>query len=123
MLLQQSSVQVYSILLVAQVPKVGLLFHTELGFTNWMRFIIWLLIGLIIYITYSYKKSKLNKTDLIEYWGRQRLNLSEKSIGNTLDLIIASYEKWNKLIEISFLSSAMKDKYYQLLEKRKSVLQ
>lgn len=69
------------------------------------------------------KKRKLNKTDLIEYWGRQRLKLSEKSIGNTLDLINASYEKWNKLIEISFLSPAMKDKYYQLLEKRKSVLQ
>jgi serine/threonine-protein kinase HipA len=69
------------------------------------------------------KKRKLNKTDLVEYWGRQRLKLSEKSIGNTLDLINASYEKWNKLIEISFLSRAMKDKYYHLLEKRKSVLQ
>ena len=69
------------------------------------------------------KKGKLNKTDLIEYWGRQRLKLSEKSIGNILDLVNASYDRWNKLIEISFLSPAMKEKYYQLLEKRKSVLQ
>jgi serine/threonine-protein kinase HipA len=69
------------------------------------------------------KKSKLNKTDLIDYWGRQRLKLSEKSIGNILDLVNASYERWNNLIEISFLSPAMKEKYYQLLETRKSVLQ
>ena len=69
------------------------------------------------------KKSKLNKTDLIEYWGKQKLKLSEKSIGNTLELIIASFDKWNKLIEISFLSPVMKDKYFQLLENRKAILQ
>ncbi len=47
------------------IPVLGLLTNlylmTELGITNWLRFIIWLAIGLIIYITYSYKKSKLNE--------------------------------------------------------------
>jgi basic amino acid/polyamine antiporter, APA family len=47
------------------IPVLGLITNlylmTELGYTNWMRFVIWLLVGLIIYFTYSYKKSKLNK--------------------------------------------------------------
>jgi APA family basic amino acid/polyamine antiporter len=30
-----------------------------LGWTNWLRLIVWLVIGLVIYFTYSYKKSKL----------------------------------------------------------------
>jgi len=36
---------------------------TELGYTNWLRFLIWLVIGLIVYFTYSHKHSKLQKKD------------------------------------------------------------
>jgi amino acid transporter len=47
------------------IPVLGLLTNlylmTELGFTNWVRFIIWLIAGLIIYFSYSYRKSKLHK--------------------------------------------------------------
>ncbi|HEY4785374.1 MAG TPA: amino acid permease [Bacteroidales bacterium] len=47
------------------IPVLGLLTNlylmTELGFTNWMRFILWLIAGLIIYFTYSYTNSKLHK--------------------------------------------------------------
>jgi APA family basic amino acid/polyamine antiporter len=46
------------------IPVLGLLscayLMTELGYTNWLRFLIWLVIGLVIYFTYSYKNSKLN---------------------------------------------------------------
>lgn len=46
------------------IPVLGLLTNlylmTELGITNWLRFILWLGVGLIIYFTYSYKQSKLN---------------------------------------------------------------
>lgn len=45
------------------IPVLGLITNlylmTELGYTNWMRFFIWLIIGLIIYFTYSIKNSKL----------------------------------------------------------------
>jgi len=34
---------------------------TQLGYTNWLRFLIWLVIGLVIYVTYSYKHSVLGK--------------------------------------------------------------
>jgi len=47
------------------IPVLGLLscfyLMTELGFLNWVRFIIWLIIGLLIYFTYSYRNSVLGK--------------------------------------------------------------
>ncbi len=50
------------------IPVLGLLscfyLMTELGYTNWLRFLIWLGIGLIIYFSYGYRKSKLNKERL-----------------------------------------------------------
>ncbi len=49
------------------IPVLGLLsclyLMTELGYTNWLRFLIWLVLGLIIYFTYGYHKSKLNRRD------------------------------------------------------------
>ncbi|MEO6870323.1 MAG: amino acid permease C-terminal domain-containing protein [Ginsengibacter sp.] len=38
---------------------------TELGYTNWLRFIIWLIIGLAIYFLYSRHHSKLRKSETI----------------------------------------------------------
>jgi hypothetical protein len=32
---------------------------TEIGFRNWVVFSIWLLIGLVIYFGYGYRRSKL----------------------------------------------------------------
>ncbi len=47
------------------IPVLGLLTNlylmTELGITNWLRFIIWLVIGLLLYFVYGFKHSKLNK--------------------------------------------------------------
>ena len=47
------------------IPVLGLLscfyLMTELGYTNWIRFLVWLIIGLLIYFTYSYKNSVLGK--------------------------------------------------------------
>lgn len=53
------------------IPVLGLLTNlylmSELGITNWMRFGIWLVIGLILYFTYGSRKSRLNHPDLIDY--------------------------------------------------------
>jgi amino acid transporter len=55
------------------IPVLGILFCTylmsELGITNWIRFGIWLLIGLGVYFLYGQKHSNLNKipeTDAVE---------------------------------------------------------
>lgn len=45
------------------IPVLGLLTNlylmSELGITNWLRFIIWLIIGLALYFSYGMRKSKL----------------------------------------------------------------
>ncbi len=45
------------------LPVLGLLscgyLMTELGWTNWVRFLIWLAIGLVLYFFYGYRHSKL----------------------------------------------------------------
>jgi len=49
------------------IPVLGLLINlylmTELGITNWLRFLIWLVIGLCLYFTYGYRHSKLHLKD------------------------------------------------------------
>lgn len=52
------------------IPVLGLgscfYLMTELGYTNWMRFLIWLCVGLIIYFLYSRHHSKLSKDKTVE---------------------------------------------------------
>ncbi len=49
------------------IPVLGLLsslfLMVHLGFTNWMRFLVWLAIGMIIYVMYSRKHSRLRHPD------------------------------------------------------------
>ena len=51
------------------IPVLGLLTNlylmTELEISNWLRFLLWLAIGLIIYFTYSYKNSRLHLKQLL----------------------------------------------------------
>jgi amino acid transporter len=50
------------------IPVLGLLTNlylmTELGITNWSRFLAWLLLGLVVYFSYSYRNSKLGKVEI-----------------------------------------------------------
>ncbi len=47
------------------IPVLGLLsccyLLTGMGWTNWLMFGVWLVIGLVVYFLYGYRKSKLNK--------------------------------------------------------------
>lgn len=49
------------------IPVLGLLCCTyllcESGTSNWERFLVWLVVGLVVYFLYSRKHSKMNKTD------------------------------------------------------------
>ena len=51
------------------IPVLGLVscgyLMTELGITNWIRFLLWLGAGLIVYFLYGYRHSKLGKQDTL----------------------------------------------------------
>lgn len=64
------------------------------------------------------KKSNLKASDFIDYYAKDRLQLNEKTITNILQQMQQAIPKWKELLEISFLSKDMKEKYLNLLEKR-----
>jgi len=64
------------------------------------------------------KKSNIKATDLIDYFGKDRLQLTEKTIQSVLNTIKAKKPDMERLIENSFLSKEMKEKYLELLSQR-----
>ncbi len=70
----------------------------------------------------SGKKSKLNSNILLKYWGKERLQLNDNVINQTLENIREMQSKWEELINISFLSTEMKEKYFVLLNERRKRL-
>lgn len=71
-----------------------------------------------IALTLKEKKSNLKATDFIDYYGKERLQLNEKTIATILKQMKKAAPEWKQLLEISFLSYDMKEKYLQLLESR-----
>jgi len=68
------------------------------------------------------KQSNFSSTVLIDYLGKERMNLNERSISNILDDLSSAQKKWNEMISISFLSSEFKEHYTELLTKRSKQL-
>jgi serine/threonine-protein kinase HipA len=68
------------------------------------------------------KKSNLTRDVLVNYFGKERCNLTDPVIERTLGTIQAALPSWFELIGISFLSAEMKDKYTKLLQERIDVI-
>lgn len=64
------------------------------------------------------KKKKFKRQDLIDYFGKERLKLTEKSIEAELENFLKTRKKLEELIKISFLSEELKEKYFQILSNR-----
>ena len=64
------------------------------------------------------KKKHLTRNVLVNYFGIERCELTEKSIEKVLETISLEIPKWKTLIDISFLSKVMKGKYLDLLDGR-----
>ena len=64
------------------------------------------------------KKNKLKRYDLVDYFGRERLRLSERIIDNVLRQFIQSRNSWEKLVVTSFLSKDMQERYCAVLDDR-----
>ena len=64
------------------------------------------------------KKSNIKKEDLITYYAKERLELNPKTIDKIVSDMFKCLPKFKQLIEISFLSNMMKEKYVTMLEER-----
>jgi serine/threonine-protein kinase HipA len=65
------------------------------------------------------KKKNLTRNDLIKYYAAERLGLNNKIIEEELNNLNESISKWEKIIDYSFLSGIMKQKYLSLVNDRK----
>lgn len=64
------------------------------------------------------RKNNLRKRDLIDYFAIERLGLNQNIADKILREIQTIIPTWKNFIKISFLSSLMKQKYLDLLDKR-----
>jgi serine/threonine-protein kinase HipA len=64
------------------------------------------------------KKSKIKKDELIEYYGKERLQLTDKTILAEVQNIKDKKVTLESMIELSFLSNEMKKLYQELLLER-----
>lgn len=64
------------------------------------------------------KKKHLTQNILITYFGIERCGLTTKSVEKVLDSISTAIPVWKTLIDKSFLSQGMKEKYLELLDAR-----
>lgn len=71
-----------------------------------------------IALTMEGKKSNLNYDILVNYFGKKRCGLTDRIIEKIEDTIQKALSSWFEMIEISFLSDKMKDKYRSFLLKR-----
>ena len=70
----------------------------------------------------SDKRSNLTSKVLIDYWGKERLKLNDVVISQILEAIIDVQNEWESIIDTSFLSKKMKEKYFELLNSRRERL-
>ena len=68
------------------------------------------------------KKKRLTRNLLVDYFGMERCELTLKSIDKVLGTIESAIPKWKTLIDISFLSKEMKEKYHDLLNIRLNIM-
>jgi serine/threonine-protein kinase HipA len=64
------------------------------------------------------KKKQLTYNLLVKYFGLERCELTTKSVDKVLETISSAIPIWKSLINSSFLSMGMKDKYLELLDVR-----
>ncbi|MBU2646919.1 HipA domain-containing protein [bacterium] len=64
------------------------------------------------------KKRKLNRADLVDYFGEQCLQLNEKTIQKTLKELQKAARTWESFVKISFLSPEKQNDYIHLINHR-----
>src|SRR5262249_36329173 len=93
------------------IPVLGVMcctyLMTELGWTNWFRFGLWLLIGLRIYRLYSFKNSKIN-FDGEKIVGVNLLSIVPVAIDTVIfGLLLIPLLRSQEFLQIDFLNLAI----------------
>lgn len=65
------------------------------------------------------KKRNLSTKILFDYFAKERMRLNDTIISQVLNKINLEFGNWENLIKISFLSNDMKEKYLELIYKRR----
>ncbi len=68
------------------------------------------------------KKSKLSATDLFDYFGKERLGLSESVIEEERQRFRQALPRWHSLLMQSFLSEKLRNRYLALFSQRQERL-
>ena len=64
------------------------------------------------------RKNKLRREDFLEYFARDRLGLAERIIDKITTDFANIRPQWEALLEVSFLSDKMKEKYLRVVNER-----
>lgn len=65
------------------------------------------------------KKNRLNHSDLIEYFGKERLGLSEQILGEEVQIFKNAFSDLDHLLSESFLSKSLQDRYFEVVNQRR----
>jgi len=68
------------------------------------------------------KKSNFSYDMFFDYFGRERLVLNEKVLGNIEQELRQTFPEWERMVAISFLSDEKKEAYMKVLNQRKQIL-
>jgi len=64
------------------------------------------------------RRKEFRRKELVDYFGRERLNLTEAVIANVLNTFRQAYPAWENLLACSFLSDKQKAAYGKILHQR-----
>lgn len=64
------------------------------------------------------KKSNLTRRDIFDYFGRERLGLTDKAIDEVEERFVRAHSSWEELINRCFLSVELKQRYRDLISVR-----
>ena len=68
------------------------------------------------------KKNNISKNDFLKYFAIERLQINQIIIDEMMEDFIKKIPMWSELIDKSFLTSTMKERYKNLLEERRKNL-
>ncbi len=64
------------------------------------------------------RKRKLTREDLVDYYGGERLQLSNKTVQNILNRLLKATYSWHAFIENSFLAPGKQKDYASVITSR-----